>query len=465
MTNRWSFQFLSILTVVSWSVVTSGEVLCESEYRGGKKLTQTELDKVLEDHEEWRSRPSVNPHVDIGRANLCGANLSGLNLENAELRGADLSGANLYQAELLHAYLQGVDLRGANLREAKLMDADLYESKLRGAVLSDADLSRATLDHADLSNSTLTKAILRDISLISTNLSASDLSNADLRDSRLIGALLNSAILTGANLTSADLTDADLNSANLTGVNLTNADLTGADLSSAYLRQANLKGMLFNPAAITDPSKMLFAEGLSEIRIKIVDPVVKMRSALAEAGFRNEQKALSSALKKHQLVNASLRERVFQDYLVGGKLTDYGANPWASLEWLGIGIFVFFWPYLLAILKGSEKAGIWRERPDSRLLKLPDENDHELLVFDRKWLHSITGVVAIVGIPAYFSLLSAFHFGWRQLNIGNWLGRVQLREYVLKATGWVRMISGLQSLLSLYLVVLFLLCYFGNPFA
>jgi uncharacterized protein YjbI with pentapeptide repeats len=409
------------------------------------KLTQVELDEVLRDHEEWRSNSSVNPHVDLGRAYLCEANLGGLNLENADLRGADLSGANLYKAELARAYLQGVDLRGANLREAKLMDADLFQSKLSGADLSRADLSWATLDHADLSNSTLSEAVLRNISLISADLSSSNLSQADLRESRLIGASLHSA--------------------DLTGVNLTSADLTGADLTSAYLRQAILKGMTFNPATITDPSKMLFAKGLSEIRIEIVDPVVKMRKALAEAGFRNEQKALSSALKKHQLVDAPLRERLFQDYLIGGKLTDYGANPWASLEWLGIGIFVFFWPYLLAILKGNEKAGIWRERPESRLLKLPDEKDHELLVLDKKWLHSVTGVVAIVGIPAYFSLLSAFHFGWRQLNIGNWLSRVQLREYVLKATGWVRMISGLQSLLSLYLVVLFLLSYFGNPFA
>jgi hypothetical protein len=32
------------------------------------------------------------------------------------------------------------------------------------------------------------------------------------------------------------------------------------------------------------------------------------------------------------------------------------------------------------------------------------------------------------------------------------------------ATGWVRMVSGLQSLLNVYLLVLWVLTYFGRPF-
>jgi hypothetical protein len=62
----------------------------------------------------------------------------------------------------------------------------------------------------------------------------------------------------------------------------------------------------------------------------------------------------------------------------------------------------------------------------------------------------------------YFSLLSAFHFGWRDLNVGSWLQRIQPREYGLRATGWVRVVSGLQSLLSVFLIALWAITYFGG---
>jgi hypothetical protein len=69
-----------------------------------------------------------------------------------------------------------------------------------------------------------------------------------------------------------------------------------------------------------------------------------------------------------------------------------------------------------------------------------------------------------VRIAFYFSLLSAFNLGWRELNVGDWIARLQTREYTLKATGWVRAVSGLQSLISVYLVALWVLTYFGRPF-
>lgn len=64
----------------------------------------------------------------------------------------------------------------------------------------------------------------------------------------------------------------------------------------------------------------------------------------------------------------------------------------------------------------------------------------------------------------YFSILSAFRVGYREAKIGTWIGQLQSQEYTLTATGWVRTISGIQSLLSLYLLAMFVLTYFGRPF-
>ncbi|MGO9269125.1 MAG: hypothetical protein ACLQOO_02505 [Terriglobia bacterium] len=65
----------------------------------------------------------------------------------------------------------------------------------------------------------------------------------------------------------------------------------------------------------------------------------------------------------------------------------------------------------------------------------------------------------------FFSLMSAFNIGFRDINFGRWLRLLTKREYDLKATGWARTVSGVQSLFSVYMVALWLLTYFGRPFA
>lgn len=65
---------------------------------------------------------------------------------------------------------------------------------------------------------------------------------------------------------------------------------------------------------------------------------------------------------------------------------------------------------------------------------------------------------------AYFSLLSSFNLGFREINVGSWIVRIQPREYGLQAAGWVRTAAGAQSLLSFYFLAWWVLTYFGRPF-
>ena len=70
----------------------------------------------------------------------------------------------------------------------------------------------------------------------------------------------------------------------------------------------------------------------------------------------------------------------------------------------------------------------------------------------------------IVENALYFSIISAFHVGWHEINIGTWISRLNPHEYTLRATGWVRSLSGFQSLVSIFLIALAFLTYFGDPF-
>lgn len=105
-------------------------------------------------------------------------NLTGVNLNKADLPGAYLTGAHLTVADLNEAVLTGAHLNGA----------DLTGAHLNGAHLKRADLTRAHLNGAHLNG-------------------------ADLAWAHLIGAYLNEAALTDANLDWADLTGAHLRQA------------------------------------------------------------------------------------------------------------------------------------------------------------------------------------------------------------------------------------------------------------
>jgi uncharacterized protein YjbI with pentapeptide repeats len=201
----------------------------------------------------WRAEnPDILPDLtgaDLNRANLTRADLSKANLQGADLREAELGeanlvGAHLDKANLLHAKLPGTNLSKAELREANLSGTDLKRACLTEANLTRATLLIADLGGADLGGADLGGAELGAAKFIGANLSGAKLSSASLIAANLSGADLSSASLDYAylfgDLTGADLHGADLHSADLTGANLTGANLRGADLTFVTLVSTNL---------------------------------------------------------------------------------------------------------------------------------------------------------------------------------------------------------------------------------
>jgi Pentapeptide repeats (8 copies) len=162
----------------------------------------------------WRDEnPDIRP--DLSEANLlAGANLTRLNLTNA----------NLSWASLFKSYLSGVDLNGANL-----MHTDLTFSHPNGANLSRTKLTFSHLHGANLSGADLTEAILN-----RTDLTNANFSGADLR---------------GASLVAATLMDTDLTDANLTGCRVYGVSAWGLKLERT--KQQNLVITRMDEPAIT----------------------------------------------------------------------------------------------------------------------------------------------------------------------------------------------------------------------
>jgi hypothetical protein len=94
--------------------------------------------------------------IDIGQE----PGETGINLDNADLRGANLWGADLEGANLERTNLEGANLGGANLGRTNLGGANLEKANLWWADLGGADLGRTNLEGANLRGVDLSRANL-----------------------------------------------------------------------------------------------------------------------------------------------------------------------------------------------------------------------------------------------------------------------------------------------------------------
>ena len=393
-------------------------------------------------------------HAAMAEADLSSANLEGAQLRQAVLKDANLAGANLTGADLRNADLGGADLSGANLAGAKLSQANLEGANLAGANLNSADLTGADLTQAVLANADLENADLSGAQLIGGNLRGAGLKLADLSGAQLYGAVLDGAFLFETNLSRTDLTGASLRGINLFANNLAGARMDGADLA----------GVVFEPG----PEYMSALRGNLESLVRSKNlglmtfyrdsrPLEELSRALSQAGYRRQELEITYALRR------GLRQKVGNEGSLGERLAsllqyvflelpiEYGASPYRPFGIICVLVAAFGLVYMIPLLWPSERFGqIWKVTPKGRFFTSNERVKEEVL--------KATGFGGLL-MAFWFSFLSAFNIGGRIFNVDDLFIHCQSEEYTLRGTRWVRSISGVQALVSVYLLVLMLLVF------
>jgi hypothetical protein len=200
---------------------------------------------------------------------------------------------------------------------------------------------------------------------------------------------------------------------------------------------------------------------------------VQLRDLLQKAGLRDSERQATFAIESGRTRNSIAGWRHNPGAAVEGVFrkiafdftTRYGLHPARALlaiaaVWVLL-IPVYAWPIWCQPRRATRASAIYRVLPRDRVELRDDKptSDNQAFV-ERLQARGL----ATLGWSAYFSLLSAFQIGFREFSVGTWLARAQPYPFALEATGWVRTLSGLQSLLSLYLLAMWLLTYFGRPF-
>jgi uncharacterized protein YjbI with pentapeptide repeats len=459
---------------------------CESLYQG-QQVTPEQMNEILAQHRSWLKETEQREKLgeranyqDKRRANLCGAKLAGMNLPKANLSRANLKNVDLSQAKLIRAKLHQAWLDDAILHQTDLWMANLSQAYLYGANLSHANLTKANLSKAALIQANLNHAKLKSADLSGATLIKAQLISADLGKTNLSNTELSKANLSNAKLQSADLSKADLSFANLSG-----AFLFGTILKDTTLYQADLNHTIFfpKPGALPDIitfkatknyQNMIFYDGENKFGAPFL---TELRAASQKVGMRDLEREITYMLKKQQQQENweqggwgwidSVFSMIFFEWTCA-----YGLKPQRPLLILLSSILFFGFIYWFGlrtgflgakveviwaskVLTGNEKRGIKKGAygPDIRYpIRLGQAG-----TLRSEW--------RLLRVSFHLSILSAFHIGWRYIDVGTWIKRLQRREYSLEVPrGWMRRLCGFQSLMSVYMVALWAMTQFGRPF-
>jgi uncharacterized protein YjbI with pentapeptide repeats len=311
-------------------------------------------------------------------------------------------------------------------------------------------------------------------------------------------ANLDHANLDHADLTLARLDDADLRGAFLPYANLTDAFLYNAKLTGAEVAAANFDRAIFEPDSLPTLSGISLAQNL-ELLTYLGNPaaLVQLRKQFEDRGFRDQERKITYALKRREAELSWMRGTSREDFpaktqrailwssdsllanLASFTLNkvffdwtcQYGMSPGRPLM---LGVVLWFLCSLLyfVCIHTPGEAGLYRVYGQSigddpseqrRVEKIsPLSATHSP---GPRWLFQFfRRECLLLRASMFFSLMSAFNVGFRDINFGRWLRLLTRQEFDIKAVGWARVIAGWQSLISVYLIALWVLTYFGRPF-
>lgn len=465
--NKYPLWSLWALLLISTTSVGQ----CDGPFKGQQLSKQKIVQLLSKQHS--KAKP-----LNLCGSHLSGIDLSGLDLSYVNLSGSDLSSTKFVNSNLSHANLTKAYFRWSNLEAANLFNANLSHANFENAHLNKADLRQSNAQHANFSRaqmgySLLSGANFTNASFLNAKMEHVDLNWATLTQANLQGAVLENAELQHTKLIKADLSGAVLENTDFSFANLQQAKIINTNLLNANFFRANFLNVLYQPQLGKLPNVLMLVSSINfhtmNFKPQLGGPALaQLRAEYKRLGLRTMERTITAMLKIKQMQMAWQRGGwgYFEstiNYLLFYITCGYGASPGQPLLiFLGL-MVIFIFPYISSIRNPNRHNGItisWAGKRFYQWNRGSQDTDNKriyCMVKTRNWRLALQ-------YATFFSLLASFQIGWRELNVGNWITRIQPREYCLTPKGWVRTIAGTQSLLSAYLIVLWVLTYFGRPF-
>ena len=212
------------------------------------------------------------------------------------------------------------------------------------------------------------------------------------------------------------------------------------------------------------------------------DALFQLRKFFQDGGFRNQEREITYAVKRRESellleectsftslfsCNAFVFNMVLFDWT-----SQYGMSLGRPLL-IAFVVWIFSSMLYFVCIRSAGNSGLYRVRGegllpasslDKEIRKVEPIAAEASPGLNRLSAH-VRGEWSVFRTCMFFSLMSAFNIGFQQLDFGRWLRLLTREEFDIKAIGWARVVAGWQSLISVYLFALWVLTYFGRPFA
>lgn len=346
---------------------------------------------------------------------------------------------------------------------------------LRFARLEKQDLTKLVLENADLSFARLNGSTLEGTNFAGADLTCADLTfargKASFRDATMNGAILVEADLQSSSfadtkLSLADLTRALLKEANFTSATLTGALLVGTDLDKANMTKTDFKFADYRAAGAP---RMSGAFNLAWLQPgeKDFSGLSALRKSLVESGDDTQARTVTFVIETWRDAfdaQSPWHPKVWLRGLAFDHTVAYGRQPARAailLLWLWLA-FALAYFILLRTSANAGACGLFEVTPKGSVV------------------HTATGlaetsetqIARVQGTPSsqwlialWFSALSATRFGYGSFTLSSWIAGMQPGQKEYRAVGPMRALSGIHALASLFLLVLFAITLFGDPFS
>lgn len=191
-------------------------------------------------------------YVILDEVNLNGADLSGANLDHAQLKGTQLPNSNLTGAKMNNGILIGTVFTNAYMWQAEMQNSDITNADFSGAELWG---SKANLTGATAVNVSFNHAYLANMDF--SNIKDKAFQGCNFADACLVNAKFNNTVLGPFNSKPTSLANSCLQGTRFEGANLTEVNLTNAAISTeegsfeaTIKSKASVQRLTFDPTAI-----------------------------------------------------------------------------------------------------------------------------------------------------------------------------------------------------------------------
>lgn len=272
------------------------------------------------------------------------------------------------------------------------------------------------------------------------------LQNSDFRNS----------LVWSVNFESADLGESNLRESLFLRCNLSKAFLNRSDLTDGILSATNVEGAQFSRTIMRNTR--FEAEGIPKVNtmhdtvgldtlcyLGSPKSLVELRDAFSKAGMTEQARQVNYSLRTWVRIRTGGFLSYFE-WLFLSLPSRYGQAPFRPLSLIALSIILFFFVYWYAVVRCDSMMVFSDAIP-------PETGKPEACAKPVMRLTLADGLAYAV----FLSLMFAFRIGWREINIGAWIERLQPNASEIRTRGWVRTVAGIQSLLSLYLLALCLL--------